>query len=78
MMGQTRDEIERLTHGEVVEILTTADMEEQDRRHFLLSTKSDDPYKTYSEIKAAVEDALLPKPEVDDEPPEIADWLRRA
>jgi hypothetical protein len=77
-MGQGRDEIEALTYHEVVEVLTMADMEEQDRRHFLLSTKSDDPYKTYSEIREGVEKALTPQAEVDDEPPEIASWLRQS
>lgn len=76
-MGQSREEIEHLSYGEVVEVLTIADMEEQDRRHFALAVKSNDPLKTYSEIKAAVEDAMTPKAEVDDEPPDIANWLRR-
>lgn len=66
-----------MTHGEVVEILTMADMEEQDRRHFRLALRSDDPMKTYSEIKAAIEEASTPQPDVDDEPPVIADWLRK-
>lgn len=54
-----------------------ADKEEQDRRFFALAVKSDDPFKLYSEIRDEVEEAMTPKPDIEDEPQEVADWLRK-
>lgn len=74
-MGQSREEIENLTHGEVVEVLTMADMEEQDRQHFMLATKTTDPLKTYAEIRQAVSEGMTPKPDMSKIP--NIEWLRR-
>lgn len=52
-----------------------ADMEEQDRRHFLLAAKTDDPLKTYSEIRQSVSEALTPKPDMSKI--EHIEWLRQ-
>lgn len=60
---------------EVIEVLTMADMEEQDRQHFLLAARTDDPFKTYAEIRQGVSEAMTPKPDMSKIP--NIDWLRR-
>jgi hypothetical protein len=77
MLGQSRAEIENLTYLEVVEVLTMADMEEQDRRHFVVAVKSDDPLKTYNEIRSEIDEALTPKPDLGEMSPSAAAWLRK-
>ncbi len=69
-----RSEVEGLTHHEVIEILTMQDMEEQDRRWWLLAQKSTDPVKTYSEMREAIEDAVTPAIDLDTHP--LRDWYR--
>lgn len=61
----------------MVEILSEQEEQEQDRWHQLLSQKSDNPSKTYADIRKGIEDAMNdPLPATDIEHHPRRDWLR--
>lgn len=71
-----RAETEALTYPEVIDILTMQETDEHDRRLWLLAQKSEDPFKSYSEMRRIVEDTLAENESDDIEDLPNATWLR--
>ena len=60
MPGWTRGAIEALTYNEAIGVLAEYDWQEQDRRIWLLSQKSDEPVETYDKIRERLEQSMAP------------------